>query len=389
MKNVSKIFLIYILLVVKSYANSSKNDNYYFPYVSGNILTEYNFSSLTNKDYGNKKAKDKRNLSYLEIESDLKFHLINKFSLNNKLLFRPVNKRFYGNVDNDFYGEEKYLRRKWYFSRYDIIFKELNFEYKEEQFLFGLGKYNPTFGTAYDKSKYHGVLDTRIADNYKLSEKIGFYVAMNLPMFNLRFNSFFNDKSFLSRSLFNLRNRNKIDRRAGNTKKLNNFSITSDFAINNIKFNLGIERLGIKQDDERAEKGYVFGVEKLIEETSNGFGFIPFAEVSRIENYNGMKKRNKTFTTLRLPIFYGSWNITGTYSMSFDKEKYFKNYRDYLAQITIGYKFENGLMLDVSKTAGKESYKENASVVKNGIKNSYKTNSWDLRLSYMINFDEN
>ncbi len=392
MKNINKYFLIYLLLLTTElYANNKNNnklENYYFPYVTGNILTEYNFSSLDKSNYGNKIEKDRRNLSYFEVESDLNIHLYNKISLVNKLVLKPMNKRFTRNIDNDFYGKEKYLRRKWYFNKYDIFFEELNFEYKEDQFLFGLGKFNPTFGTAYDKAKYHGVLDTRIVDNYELVEKIGFYVAMNLPMFNLRFNSFFNDKSLLSASLFDHRNKNRVNRRPGNTNKLNNFSLTSDFTINDLKFNLGIKRLSVKGKDERAEKGYVIGVEKLIEETPSGFGFIPFTEFSYIEDYNGMKNRDKFFTTLRIPVYYGSWSIIGTYSTSFDKEKSFKNYIDYLAQITIGYKFENGIMLDVSKTIGKESYKDGDPVkIANRTKNSYKLNSWDARVSYMLNFD--
>ncbi len=395
MKNINKYFIICLLLLTNSLyaADNNKNsslENYYFPYITGNILIEYNFSSLNNGNYGNKIERDRRNLSYFEIESGLNFHILNKVSLLNKLVFKPTNKRFTKNVDNDFYGKEKYLRRKFYFNNYDIVFEELNFEYKEDQFLFGLGKFNPTFGTAFDKAKYHGVFDTRIIEDYKLTEKIGFYVSMTLPMFNLRFNSFFNDKSFLSASLFNQRNRNKINRRPGNTNRLNNFSLTSEFAVNDLKFNLGIKRLAVKQYDERAEKGYVLGIEKLINETFNGFGFIPFTEFSYIKNYNGINNRDKFFTTLRFPIYYDGWSIIGTYTTSLDKEKSFKNYRDYLAQITIGYKFENGIMFDISKTIGKESYKDGDPIkIANKMKNSYKTDSWDVRLSYMLNFDGN
>ena len=378
-----KITLLSILFMANfAFANaSSSKETYYFPYITGNILTEYNFSRLDSKKYGNKAYDDKMNLSYLQIESQLNIYLINNFSLRTNILFMPFNNRL-DNPDyyyNDFYERDKYLRRKNYFSRYDIVFEELAFEYKEEQFMFGAGKFNPTFGTAYDKSKYYPVFGTKIAEDYELREKLGFYVAMTLPMFTLRGNFFYNDDTFLSSSLFG--NRNKYDGRKGvaNEHKLNNFSVTADFGIADYRINLGIRRLAAGANDSVAEKGYVIGFEKLIEESEVSFGFLPFAEYAFIENYNGTENRDMNYFTVRLPMFYKNWNITPAYSIRYDMEDGFKDYKSYLAQISIGYKFENGLMIDVSKNLGRESYKTTALN-----KDSYKVNSTDVRLSYML-----
>lgn len=364
--------------------NENYKETYYFPYIVGNILTEYNFSSLTKNKYGNKLYTDEKNIGYLNIESKLNIYFLNHLSLKNTLIFKPISDRLNDTkyIYNDFYGKEDYLKRRIYFNKYDIIFEELALEYKEEQFLFGVGKYNPTFGTAYDKAKYHGIFDTRISENYELTEKIGFYIAMILPMFNLRFNSFYNDTEFLSKSLFGTRDRYNAIIGAGNTKKLNNFSISSDFAIYDWKINFGIRRLAVNNLSEKAEKGYVFGLEKLIIESENEFGFIPFTEFSYIENYNGTKDRNISFFTLRLPIYYGGWNLIGIYSLNFDHEKNFKNYKNYIAELTLGYKFDSGLMLDVSKSIERETDK-----ISKTKKNSYKLDAWAVRVSYMINFD--
>lgn len=357
-------------------------ESYYFPYVSGNVLTEYNFSSLVHNNAGNKDEGDKKSMGYLEIESNLNFHIMNRISIRNKLNFRPVQKRYKDDENSDYYGEEGYLRRKYYFNKYDAIFEELVFQYQDDQFLLGFGKYNPTFGTAYDKSKYHGVFDTRVAEDYELDEKIGFYVGMILPMFNLRFNSFFSDDTFMSRGLLGNRDRYDIDGVAGNTGQLNNFSITADFAVEDLKFNVGFKRLSVKGDKSSSERGYAVGVEKLIEETESRFGFIPFAEFSYTNNYRGTYGRDKGYLTIRLPLFYGGWSLVGTYSGSIDKEDGFKDYKNYLAQFTIGYKFDNGIMIDASKSFERETYKDSATT-----KNSYKLDSWGLRLSYMLDFD--
>ncbi|MBO4956265.1 MAG: hypothetical protein J6C50_00290 [Rickettsiales bacterium] len=365
--------------------NNSKKDEYYFPYISGNILTEYNFTRMDSGDDGNIIYKDKKDLSYLQIESNLNIYLFNNFLIKTNTTFKPVLSRLTDSSQyhNDYYNFERYLKRKNYFNKYDIIFEELAFEYKEEEFLIGLGKFNPTFGTAYDKSKYYPIFGTKIAENYELREKLGFYVAMTLPMLTLRGNFFYNDNTFLSNSLFGNRGKYNNNKGVANKKSLDNFSITADFAINDYRINLGLRRLSTNINHNKAEKGYVVGFEKLVEESNNSFGFLPFAEYSFIENYNGTNNRDINFITIRLPFVYKNWNLITSYSAKFDDEENFKNYKSYMTQVGIGYKFENGLMLDVSKTSERETYKMDINT-----KTSFKVDSVGVRLSYMILFDD-
>ncbi len=385
-----KKYLTLFLLFFLSYKNvlAKDKENYYFPYLSGNLLTEFNFTRMDSNKYGNKNYKDDLNLSYLQIESLVNVHLSNNILIKTNLLFKP----FMGRMDNlnqyynDFFGKENYMPRKEYFDRYDLVLEELAFEYKEEQFMFGLGKFNPTFGTAYDKSKFYPVFGTKIAEDYELTEKLGFYVAMTLPMLTLRANVFYNDDTFLSGSLFRNRdtyyNNGLYDKGVGNEHKLNNFSLTADFGIYDYRINAGFRRLS-SSTDNTAEKGYLFGFERLIEETETSFGVLPFVEYAFIENYNGTKNRDMNYLTARLPLFYKNWNITPSYSVRLDRESGFKNYKSYLTQISIGYKFNNGIMVDVSKNLGRESYKTSMSD-----KYSYKVNSTDFRLSYMLIIDD-
>ncbi|MBR2141380.1 MAG: hypothetical protein IJ853_03400 [Rickettsiales bacterium] len=388
MKKVNKLS---VLILGLSFSFSSlalgveKKESYYFPYITGNVLGEYNFSKLDSRDDGNKLYDDKDTMSYLQIEGDINIHLFNNFSIKTGTIIRPFMDRMtsINNVDNDYYGKEDYFRRKNYFNKYDLVFEELAFEYKEEEFLFGLGKFNPSFGKAYDKSKYHPIFGTKIAEEYELTEKLGFYVAMTLPMFTLRGNFFYNDDSFLSRSLFDNRGKYKEDNMVGDKRNLENFSVSVDFAVSDYRVNLGIRRMKASDRNGVSEKGYVVGIERLIEESEDSFGFIPFAEYSLIKNYRGNEDRDMHFLTVRLPVVYNNWNLIASYSAKFDKEKHFKDYKSYLAQFGIGYKFNNGIMLDVSKYSEKEAYK-----VTSTKKTSFKSDAFGVRLSYMINFNE-
>lgn len=363
--------------------NAQSKENYYFPYITGNILTEYNFTRMDSGSSGNSLYNDNKNLSYLQIESNLNIHIYDNFSINTNTIFRPVNDRYTDVYSNDYYGQEDYLKRKNYINKYDVIFEELAFQYKEEEFLIGAGKFNPTFGTAYDKSKYYSTFGTKIAEDYELTEKLGIYIAMTLPMFTLRGNIFYNDDTFLSSSLFGNRDTYSTEKGVANNKDLENFSLTADFAVNDYRINLGVRRLKADSALDMAEKGYVIGFEKLVEESVGNFGFLPFAEYSLIQNYNGTKNRNMNFLTFRLPIIYNNWNLTASYSAKLDREDGFKDYKSYLAQIGIGYKFKNGIMIDVSKTKERESYK-----IDSLTKTSFNVDSTDIRISYMLVFDD-
>jgi hypothetical protein len=385
MKNKVFIILMTVFFATNLRAEeTSKKEKYYFPYIVGSVLTEYNLTYLRAEEYGNANKNDNRGLAFLNLESNLNIYLFNNFSLKNKSIIRPVNKRmdnpeqFY----NDYYTREDYMKRRIYFSRYDVIFEELAFEYREDEFVFGIGKFNPSFGTAYSNSKYHGILDTRIAESYELKEKDGLYVELNFPIFILRGSFFHNDTDFLSRSLFGNRGTYINGKNVGDKKNLDNFSVSTEFSVEDLKFNLGIRRLAANnRSDSVAEKGYVFGVEKLIEETEGSFGFLPFTEVSYIENYNGTKNRNLTFITARLPAYYEGFSIIGSYSIMLDRENNFKTYRSYIAQITLGYKFRNGLMVDISRSSERESFKSSQNS-----RESFKLSSTGFRVSYMIEF---
>lgn len=364
--------------------------------VSGNVLIKYNFDNLTKSDY---KYVDKggRLNSGLYIYSTQNANLFENLYLKSTILFKTFGKRIYdgsyGNhnsmlnnnlLNDDFYGKEDYLKRKIYFDHYGLLLEEIAFEYKEDAFLFGFGKFNPKFGIAYDESKLTGNYSTLLAKKYEMKEKIGGYLGINSENFKLIFNTFYDDNTFLSDTLFYNRGKNKAKNGVGNTKKLNNFSLFGEAVFEDYKINLGFRRLAETNSNEKAEKGYVLGIQKYFEETEYSIGANPLFEIAYLDNYNGNNYRSLTTATFRLPIFYKSWQFIASHSYQYDNEKYAKDYIGYVSELSLGYKFRNGLLISAGKNWVKDINKTVDDTA--GKKEVYKYRSYNVNLSYIYEY---
>lgn len=382
-----KLILLFIFAGV-SFANAIET--------TGRILTEFKSDILRNKNY-RYIDKDNNYLGGLNIEADFNVNFDSNFNFRSGINLRPMEKRIYkGNYGDhgkvgrnnhardDFYGKEDYLRRKLYFGNYSVFLEEAAFEYKKESFLFGLGKFNPTFSIGYDDRTLNGLYGNLLPEEYGLYEKLGFYLQFDADIFKLRGNFFFDDRTFLSSDLFDVRGIDRSRGGAGNTKKLNNFSISAEYIYDNTKFNFGIRRLATSKSEETAEKGFSFGVQQSIEETERTFGFAPLFEIAHFLNFDGVDNRDISYATLKLPVFYKGWNFIASYSHKFDNEKHYKNYNSYLAQISGGYKFENGLMINVARKWEKSANK--IAEINNNTKEIRRFNSWGIDLSYIYEF---
>lgn len=388
MKKIILLFIFYTFII--------NNQAFSIEDVSGDVLIKYNFDNLTKGDYKYVDEGGRLN-GGLYIYSKQDMNLIENLYLKSTLLFKTFGRRVYNGaygkhsaiannsrLNDDFYGKENYLKRKIYFDHYGLALEEIAFEYKEDAFLFGLGKFNPKFGIAYDESKLTGNYSTLLAKKYEMKEKIGGYLGINSENFKLIFNTFYDDNSFLSDTLFYNRGRNKGKNGIGNTRKFNNFSIFSEAVFSDYKINLGFRRLATTNSQERSEKGYVFGIQKYFEETEYSIGANPLFEIAYLDNYNGNKYRNLTTTTFRLPIFYKGWQFIASHSYQYNNEKHAKDYMGYVSELSLGYKFKNGLLI----SAGKNWVKDINKTVDNAAreKETYKYRSYNINLSYIYEY---
>jgi hypothetical protein len=349
----------------------------YSPILEGGVSFNYIFDRLLK----GVEAKDgnERELSLLDIYLSPKLLFGKSFSMNTGLEFRPVSKRANGNGGEGFPPRKNYILRG-----YGLIISELTVEYREEQFLFGFGKFNPTFSNALSPEKYYGVLGNNLVLEYQLVEKLGIYVAMILPMMDLRLNLFKNDSSFLSRSFLNDRGVHSSDDDLGSAKDiLDNFSLSANFKVDDsYRVNIGFRRLLSANSKKKPESGYVAGVMYMMEETRDSIGFTPAMEFTLLNNYGGEADRNAIFLLTNFPFFYGGWNFGLSFSGMLDfevkEEKFKKPGNNVLFQGSIGYKLKNGIAINVSQKYEKSiSFKDRTAAT---------LSSWGIGLSYTLKF---
>jgi hypothetical protein len=371
------------------------NDGY--PRITGEILTEYVADTLLKKS-DRIRNDDNNTNAYLKVEPSFKLSLNDLWSFNTTWQLRPVEKRVYqgdiwatnhsyitgNNTTDDHYGKENYIKRKYHWNNYGLIIQELTVDFKGEDLAFGIGKFNPSFGKAFDKSKYHGIYGTWMPEEYKLTEKLGTYVSVLFDEAEIKFNLFYDDTTNLSESAFSNRRKDKSTGGAGNTNKPINYSITLEGTYDKFGYNFGFRHLNTKKHYERDEKGVIAGLDYLQEFDTNSLIFIPFAEIAYFDNFNGVAGRDIWYTTASLPLLYKGWNFVVSETYKVDNEPGYKTYRSYLAQISIGYKFKNGLMIDIAR-------KEHKIIEKTDFKTSPQKfttyqDSWGLSMSYMYKF---
>lgn len=371
----------------------------YYPKFEGHILAEYYIDSLVDKnDIVN--PHDDRNNYYLNLEALLKLKFTQGFFVETKWQLSPVNDRVYtgdiyadhpgyivGNsLNSDLYGNYDYVKRKFQFSSYGLAVETLNIGYKNDNFAMGLGKINPTFAKAYDKARFSGVYGVLMPEEYELIGKIGGYVSAILPVGTITFNTFFDDTTDLSRTMFNSTKKDKSIGGAGNTEKLNNFSLTYDGKFDNLSLNIGFRYLDVDLENEKAEKGFVLGAEYLME-LPYDVNFLPFAELAYFDNYKGMENRDVAYFTTFLPIIIDGWHFIATNTIKFDHEKGYKNYVSHLTQLSAGYKFDCGLMLDFARIWEKNTKKADGFAgVGNRKKWEHNADSWAVMVSYSFKF---
>ena len=241
-----------------------------------------------------------------------------------------------------------------------LIIEEIKLQFQNEDMRFVAGKFDPTFGTAYNKAKRIGVFTSQFAEDYNLREKIGGSMTALLEKSKITVNSFFNDTTGLSGSA--LGNRQKASTRtgiAGSTNTLASYSVSMDgkdfFGIEDWTYNLGFKSLSVvRLPGRQREKGYVFGSEYLyhIGDTA----VIPFMEIVKISSLSGEQGRNATYTTTALIGKYSSWTGSISYLArtikSHQSSEGIKK-SDQL-QLSVGYKFTNNITLDATRSNMKE-----------------------------------
>ncbi len=327
------------------------------PNITGNVLVQMQADHASTDD----KVKMKANNAFIYVESNMSLNFNKNWSINTDWRLQPNNvyttrDSIYPERYRTFLGDSRGLPQDM-----GLLVEELKLQFKNEDLIASIGKFDPTFGTAYKKNKRIGIFTSQFAEDYNLREKMGVSVSALLEDSKITINSFFNDTTGLSSSALNNRGRApRSDGVAGNTGTLSSFSATMEgqnlFGIKDWFYNVGYRSLDTDNiEGSKREKGYVVGSEYSIPVGANSF-IIPFAEIVKINNFTGEANRNALYSTFALIGKYSSWTASISHlNRHISQHQRTNNVNDHQLQLSIGYKFTNNLSLDVTRSAIKEN----------------------------------
>lgn len=352
-KFLPKFAASFLLFSSALYAEGSSQ----YPNISGTTL----FQANVDRVLSTQKNGVSPNNAYIYVESNFGLNFDKNWSVRTDWRLQPNSVLTTRDPENP----ERY---RTFFSKdrglhYDdnvLLIEELKLQFQNEDMRFVAGKFDPTFGTAYNKNKRMGVFTAQFAEDYNLREKIGVSLSALLENSAITVNSFFNDTTGLSGGA--LKNRKTASSKngvAGSTNTLASYSVKiegKDFlGVEDLTYNLGFRSLSVDRlDGRQREKGYVFGAEYL--RKMGNASVIPFIELVKIDSLTGEQGRNATYATAALIAKYSSWSGSVSYLSRTIKSHSTAegNKKSDQVQLSVGYKFTNNVTLDFTRSNMKE-----------------------------------
>ena len=250
------------------------------------------------------------------------------------------------------------------FENEGLYVQELKFTYTGDNFGLFAGKYNPTFGMAWDLAP--GIYGADFAEDYELTERIGFggsymFGSEQAGEYTLTGNAFFADTSILSEATITKRGRtHESDGGVSNTEDLSSFSVTLDSeelaGIEGLNANAGYYNQSEGDADVGLdnETGYAVGANYTFPLSDNVEASV-LGEWAGIRNSaGGSDDVNYLTTSLSLTV-NDHWNFSASYTNRQTDVFGGSDVNDHLYQVSAGYMFDNGLSVDVGYRGSEES----------------------------------
>ncbi len=359
-RNLSLTTITTIFVVCSFTQNAFAKEQY--PNITGSALFEYRFDRVISSNTQNIDA----NSGNANVDTDFALNFNKNWALITDWKFRQVK-----NLDQN--NPERYRsilssNRGFAINDEGLVVEQLKGQFENEDARFFFGKFNPAFGSAFRKEKRIGVFTTDFTKDYELREKIGAGFTALLEHSEITVDAFFNDTSSLSNTAINKRGRqNKRVGLAGDTSNPTSYTVSIEgqdlFGVRDLFYNAGYRNLDVNEVAGRDnETGFVGGLEYLIPlgvKTS----LIPFIEIASIKNLSGEIDRNATYSTVALVGKYSRWTVSVSNVIRNIRQKnLIGNKKDHQVQYSIGYKFHNNIVVDVSRADIKEDG-NNASLI--------------------------
>ena len=258
-------------------------------------------------------------------------------------------------VQNTTSGKDRVFREHGFYA------EQLYLVYEQDAFAVFGGKFNPTFGIAWDLAP--GIYGADVAgDTYEQTERIGFGGSVSVGgggiggdgfgEHSLTAQTFFLDTSVFSESLGT--NKGPVRRSDGgpsNTEDLSSFSITLDGTFPDLPaapgYHLGVIRQAGGQGDPEDEVGVAAGLFAAVE-LAEDLTLEPLVEYVYLFNAEA-KDQDRDVITAALGLYHGPWNAALAHSSSFtERDDPTLDPADiHSTQVSAGYSFDFGLDVDL------------------------------------------
>ncbi|GBF27058.1 hypothetical protein MnTg02_02103 [bacterium MnTg02] len=207
------------------------------------------------------------------------------------------------------------------FPDHGLYAEEIYGQYEGERVRLFAGKFNPAFGTAWDRAP--GVYGVDFAEDYELAERLGLGGAIKIGStragtLTLTGNAFALDTSKLSDSLFTSRGRTRrSDGGVSNTESLESFSVTLDGSeipdLTDAGYHLGyrFQKRGRGPDDVADEHGLVAGLHGARQMSGAKLEWV--GEVVYLDNAEGTRDE-LWYYTLGTAVSFAQYNLAVSYT---------------------------------------------------------------------------
>ncbi len=213
------------------------------------------------------------------------------------------------------------------------------------------GKFTPAFGIAHDAAP--GVFGTVFAEDYELTERIGFGGALTidrsrLGAWTLQGSLFFLDTIVLSDSIITRRGRTRLtDGGPSNTERLNSFNIAlignKVFGVDGLRTHFAFVHQAVRNG--RDEDGFSAALRHSV--TVGKVKVSPLLEAVHFWNAEGVADQRRFYLTSALLLDYGHWQASVSQTLRQTRTPGAGWTRDHLVQLSAGYTFDSGIGVQV------------------------------------------
>jgi len=250
------------------------------------------------------------------------------------------------------------------FANEGLFFEELKLSYSDDHYGVFAGKFNPNFATAWDLAP--GIYGPDFAEDYELTERIGFGASYSLATQNtgthtISASSFFLDTSALSGSFITRRGKtDKSDGGVSNTEDFSSYALAldSENAAGLEGLNTHIGHYNQSEGDADTgldnETGYALSAYYSLPLTDTVDAMV-LGEWVGILNLEGSEDDIAYLTASAGLEWENGWNLAASYTDRDTDAQNGNDIEDYMYQISTGYTFANGISADIAYRGSEES----------------------------------